>query len=168
MVLWVCLHFSHLPIARNWAPLILSEVAASKQNTRGGIGQSARPRGQRTLSLNLLFCVPFCSPRPTRFAECETHRGHSGQPTASLGAPAEAEPPRVLSALCQVAAENDRPQTDCHGTCAAITSHKENGDGHVSPSPPPRDLQGLVLAEKSSCFHWRFLLRLHYYFEGEI
>lgn len=121
--------------------------------------------GQRILSLNFPL---FSSPRPPRFAEREAHWGHPGQPAASLGAPAQAEPPRVLSALCQAAPENDRPQTDCNGTCAAIASHKENRDRHESSPTPTRDIQGLVLAEKSEFTDNVFLLPIALLFWGEI
>lgn len=110
----------------------------------------------------------FCSPRPPRFAECEAHWGHTRQLAASLGAAAQAEPPRVLPALCQAAAENDRPQTDCDGTRAAAASDKENRDGHEPPPAPPGDLQGPVLAQESRSLTATFAFsRLHYYFEGE-
>lgn len=110
----------------------------------------------------------FCSPRPPRFAECEAHWGHTRQLAAGLGAAAQAEPPRVLPALCQAAPENDGPQADCDRARAAAASNKENRDGHESPPTSTGNLQGLVLAEKSELTGDIFLLQLHYYFEGKI
>lgn len=109
----------------------------------------------------------FCSPRPPRFAECEAHWGHTRQPAASLGAAAQAEPPWVLPALCQAAPENDRPQTDCDRTRAAVASNKENRDGHESPPTPTGNLQGLVLAEKSEFTDSIFLLPIALLFWGK-
>lgn len=97
----------------------------------------------------LINSQPFFFPRPPGVVKCEAHWRHPGQPFASSGAAAEAEPPRVLAAVCKAAAENDGPQADRHGARAASAGHQENRDRHEPPSPATRDLQGLVLMSRA-------------------
>lgn len=78
--------------------------------------------------------------RPPRFVKCEAHWRYTRQSAASFGAPAETESSRVVTAVCQIASENDGPQTDCNGTCAAVANNKENGDRYESSSTPTRNL----------------------------
>lgn len=89
------------------------------------------------------------SPRPPRLAEREAHRGHPRQPAAGPGTAAQAESPRVLSAVRQGAPEDDRPQADRHRARAATACDQEDRDRHEPSPPAPGDLQGLVLAGKS-------------------
>lgn len=87
--------------------------------------------------------------------ECEAYWRHSRQFTASFRTPVKAESSWVITAVCKIAAENDRPQTDCNRTCAAVANLKENGDRHEPSPTPTRNLQGLVLRAIEFLIHWQ-------------
>lgn len=93
-------------------------------------------------------------PRSARFVECETHWRYTRQFAASFGAPTKVESPRIITAVCKVASENDGPQTDCNRTCAAVANNKENGDRYESSSTPTRNLQRLILMTTKILICW--------------